>query len=364
MLLTPLLFAAVALWVVMSQRSLMRVLAHMLLLATAGSLLLWRLPKPAGKLPGSVENAVSTVTRSVHLDRFDGDFLNWTVNGWDAFSTPVFLACVILTLSLTARQGAVSPPAGLWRRLCEYRAEVLAAIFFVGYMSAPTNVTYPWVAWSIDTRLTAFFGIFLVGVPRFLPGTLSQALRFMPIVLFSFFHMASLVSPFAAFSKATKGLVEVSRGIPPGSKILPVFSHEYMHDGKRWRFVGYHGFVNQHVVRWSAVLSRGVQPFSFCGLPFHPVSCVKTIPVGDARNPMAGIAKHVKHYDYVVFYANVPTKAQEHREIFEKQGFRPIAESGEWSLWVEKSRSAGGRAHGGRRVRPIFEKLGLGTTAE
>ena len=338
MLMTLLLFASVTFWVVLSQRSFKRVLVHFGVLAAATAAVVWIVPKPVGHPPRQVAHAVGTVTYSAHLDRFDGDFLNWTIHGWDTFSTPLFLAAVFATLSLTAGQGGRVQGASLWRRFCEYRSEMLAFLLFAGYMFAPTSVHYPWVAWSIDSRLTVFFGIFLVSMPRMVPSTMSQALRFAPVVVFSFFHLVSLVSPFLAFARATRGLVEVSKAIPAESTILPVFSHEYMQDAKRWRFDGFHGFLNQHLVRWSAVLSGGLQPYSFCDLSFHPLICTKQLPMPGARNPMPGVAAHAKHYEYVVLYANVPAKQKDHRGLVEKQGFEMVEESGEWTLWKRKEK--------------------------
>jgi hypothetical protein len=337
LLITPVLFACVGLWVVLSQHSFRRVAYHGAAMTVAFAAVIWLVPKPRTPLPAHVSQAMGTLSLSEHLDHFDGDFLNWTINGWDALSTPLFFAAVIATISLTSVIGRPTESQSLWRRFCEYRAEIMAALMFAGYMASPTSVHYPWVAWSIDTRLTVFVGMFLVMVPRAVPATMRQALRMAPILVFSFFHLFSLVGPFRAFAHATRGLVEVSHSIPSHSIVLPVFSHEYMQDAKRWRFHGFHGFINQHLVRWSAVLSTSLQPYSFCDLPFHPLICTQQLPMPGARNPMPGLSAHAKNYEYVVMLTNQPDKQREHLRLIEKQGFEKMSESGDWTLWKRKT---------------------------
>ncbi len=335
--LTPVLFLVAAVWVATSQRRWQHVLIHFGVLLLAGLAVLALVPFPKGKAPKDLSRAMDRVPLSEHLDRFDHNFLNWTIDGWDALSTPLFFLALIVTLSLCAGLATTSRPEGWWRRACAYRLELVAGAFFLGFMLAPTNIRYPWVAWSIDARFPVFGGLLAAGIPRFVPGTMRQALRLTPLALFSLFHLVSLVGPFAAFARETEGLLVVSRAIPPESRILPLFSHEYMRDEKRWGFEGFHPFVNQHLVRWSAVYRRGVQPYTFCLLPFHPIACRKLLPVSGPRNPMAGVGRHLKHYDYVVHYANVDNRKKRERALFERRKLELVSEAGRWTLWRVES---------------------------
>jgi hypothetical protein len=150
-----------------------------------------------------------------------------------------------------------------------------------------------------------------------------------PWVLFTFWHLGSLVAPFRAYDAITRPLSELRSQVPPHSRILPVFGSESLNDPGRYSFGGIAGFAFMHTGKWLVVETQGYQPWSFCDEGYHPMRCTSRLPASNPRSPLRLRAGIVDRYQYLLVLENAA-------DVASKLSWLPVtlvSRAGQWSLW-------------------------------
>lgn len=319
--LTAVLLPTVAVWLAFSHVGRARVIGCALSLLGAAMLVFTRVHN--GLLP-PFERIFQWVPYSERWDQLDRDVLNWTTDGGPALSFPWLLLAFVASLILTRR--TPNPERGF----AAARVPATLLMLFLLYQLGPTYISWPEPAWGFGTRVGVTLGLLLPFSASTAARGWQRVVQHSPWVAFTFWHLCSLLSPFAAYDKATRPLASLISSIPKHSTVLPLVGSEWLKDPVRFEFGGFTGFVLRHAAKWAAVESQSYQPYSFCDMAYHPILCKRKLP--SPRNPEG--AAHVtreesESYEFLVVYANT-AQAKHHLKTLPLQ---LVKADGDWSLW-------------------------------
>jgi hypothetical protein len=114
------------------------------------------------------------------------------------------------------------------------------------------------------------------------------------------------------------------------SKVLPVIGSEWLKKPEQYSFGGFTGFVFRHAAKWAAVETQSYQPYSFCNMAYHPITCEEKIrAIHDHEGARLVTPQNVAPYDYLVVFANDDRS----REHLKSLSMELIKAEGDWSLW-------------------------------
>ena len=322
--LTTVLVPTVAVWSFVSYSGKARIFVLSLLGIGAAALMLVLLPKQHAP---PLHEIFQWVPFSERWDQFDRDVLNWTTDGNLALSFPWLLVAFIATMFLTRSTPRAEPPAQA------AKLPLTLLTLFLMYILGPMYISWPEPAWGFGVRVGIAFALLLpFAAPTAAVGW-RRAAQYSPWVLFTFWHLCSLIGPFHEYAVATRELAALIRLIPKHSRILPLVGAEYLKDPKRYSFGGFTGFALRHVAKWAAVETQSYQPFSFCGMAYHPITCRAQLngPRETPWNSHIGL-ETMKQFDFVLVDANSPYVKEQLRAL----PLHQVRQVGDWSLWATK----------------------------
>jgi len=268
-------------------------------------------------------------------------FMTWTKNGLDAISSLFLTISVFLALLLRPVPNPnYHMTSGIWHKFRGIRFEIMLIIIIVFYIICPNALGSPFNAFDIDSRYPVFFGIMLSGLPWFKERKIKDLKFHIPIILFTAFHLCSLIPPFYAFGKDAAPMKEVTEVIPLGSRVFPAFIHyEFNTDNsKKLSFYDFHRNVNLHLPEWVTALRGGYNPYTFCSNNFHIFRCRKDLPSPPGNNRIAITSQQLMNYDYLLLYENYlpgEQSPQNLKLLLEKYAILQ-KRKGMWSVWKIK----------------------------
>jgi hypothetical protein len=319
--LTLVLFPTVAMWLALSHQGRPRVVACVMIVLALGALLYMR---THNALLPPFQEIFQWVPFSERWDDLDRNVLDWTTDGAPALSFPWMLLAFVASLILSRRTPTLE------RGAMAARVPLTLLMLFLLYQLGPTYISWPGPAWGFGTRV----GIALALLLPLAAGTASRGwqrvLQCSPWIAFTFWHLGSLLGPFAAYDAATRPLASLVPLMRKHSKVLPVVGSEWLKDPEHYSFGGLTGFVFRHTAKWAAVETQSYQPFSFCYMAYHPITCkqkVRTVHDTEAAHLIR--PHHVEPFDYLVVFAN----DERSREHIKSLPLELIKAEGDWSLW-------------------------------
>jgi hypothetical protein len=270
------------------------------------------------------EKIFQWVPYSERWDQFDRDVLDWTTDGAPALSFPWLLLAFVASLVLTRR--TPDPERGA----AAARVPVVLLMLFLLYQLGPTYISWPEPAWGFGTRVGIAFALLLPFSAATAARGWQRVLQHSPWVAFTFWHLCSLVAPFAAYDAATQSLATLVPSIPKHSTVLPLIGSEWLKNPERFDFGGFTGFVLRHTAKWAAVESQSYQPYSFCDMGYHPILCKARLS-GPRRPEGAAYltADDSERYDFIVVFANTDRARSHLRSL----PLELVKANGDWSLW-------------------------------
>jgi len=315
------LLPTAAVWLALSHRGRPRLVACVVLGLGVGAVVFSKLPN---RFLPPFERIFQWVPFSERWDQFDRDVLNWTTDGCPALSFPWLILAFVASLVLTRR--TPSPERGA----AAARVPVTLLMLFLLYQLGPTYVSWPEPAWGFGTRVGVALAVLLPVAASTAARGWQRVAQQLPWVLFTFWHLCSLMGPFSAFDAATRSLASLTPAIREHSTVLPLIGSEWLKDPERYSFGGFTGFVLRHTAKWAAVESQSYQPYSFCDMGYHPIGCKARL--GAPRSPEG--AAHLRpddlgKYEYVVVFANTD-RARTHLKSLRLE---LVKASQDWSVW-------------------------------
>lgn len=270
------------------------------------------------------EKIVQWVPYTERWKQFDRDVLNWTTDGCPALSFPLLLVAFVASLMLTRGH----QPKERWPLAA--RVPLTLLMLFALYMLGPTYISWPEPAWGFGTRVGIAWAILL---PLTAATTATGWRRFAhvcPWVVFTFWHLSSLISPLRAFDEVTRPLSALVPMIPKHSTVLPMLGSEWLKNPSQYSFGGFTGFVLRHTPKWAAVETQSYQPYSFCNMGYHPIVCKEVIPAPkDIESAQYFSARQAQRFDYVLIFENSPSVPTHIASV----PMELIRRAGGWSLW-------------------------------